>query len=440
MSSGPAIASHHSRVPPSTARHSPRCQPQERPMTTATESTGRTTPEWLSALSADELDRQLTADPYPIYARLRNEAPVTWVPQMQAWFVTRYDDLRAVASDSATLHGAADPAQFATFGEGNVLSAEGEPHTEQRAFIDPQLRKRKVAGYIDPLVRPTAKRLIAELKDKGRADIIPDYFEPVSVRALGDLLGLESVDSDTLQRWFRVLGECLAAKNVDASGNLTNKDVIARADVVKEEIRGVVLPIIERVTVTPDETSISHWVHDGTDTPRTAEELWPTMYVFLLGAMQEPGHSAGNTLTGLFTRPEQLAAVYADRSLLPAAIEEGIRWISPIGALARVCVAPVTVAGKDFAPGDVVFGAMGSANRDETRWEDAESFDLNRPAQPHIGFSAGIHTCAGSHFGKAVAEVALDELLTSFPDLAQDGDAVAHGWFFRAVQSLPVRW
>ncbi|WP_176455632.1 cytochrome P450 [Enemella evansiae] len=409
-------------------------------MTTATESTGRTTPDWLNALTPDELEQQLTIDPYPIYARLRREEPIVWIPQMQAWMVTRFDDLRTVASDQATLHGAADPAQIETFGRGNVLTAEGDFHTEQRAFIDPQLRKRKVAGYIEPLVRPTAKRLVAELRDKGRADIIPEYFEPVSVRALGDLLGLESVDSDTLQRWFRVLGDALVAKNVDAAGNLTNKEAFARANAVKEEIRGVVLPIIERVTETPDETSISHWVHDGTDTPRTADELWPTMYVFLLGAMQEPGHSAGNTLTGLFTRPEQFAEVQADRSLLPAAIEEGMRWISPIGNLARVCVAPVTVSGKTFQPDDVIFGAMASANRDETRWDDADTFDIHRPVQPHLAFSAGIHTCAGSHFGKAVAEVALDELLTSFPELAQDGEPVARGWFFRAVQSLPVKW
>ncbi|PFG67239.1 cytochrome P450 [Propionibacteriaceae bacterium ES.041] len=409
-------------------------------MTTATDYAAQHTPSWLNELSGQELDQQLTMDPYPLYARLRAEAPIVWVPQMQAWFVTRYDDVRAVATSSEAMHGAADPAQFATFGEGNVLSAEGDAHTEQRAFIDPQLRKRKVLKYIDPLVRPTAKRLIAELRDRGRADIVKEYFEPVSVRALGDLLGLESVDSETLQRWFHTLGDCLVNKEVDANGNLVNQEVIARADAVKEEIRGVVLPIIERVTTEPDDSSLSHWVHDGTDTPRSADELWPTLYVFLLGAMQEPGHGAGNTLHGLFSRPDQLDQVREDRSLLPAAIEEGMRWIAPIGTFARVCVAPLTVAGKDFQPGDMVFGSMGSANRDDSRWDDPDTFDVHREAQPHLGFSAGVHTCAGSHFGKAVEEVALDELLTSFPDLAPDGDAVTRGWFFRAVQSLPVRW
>ncbi|GAB3306217.1 cytochrome P450 [Epidermidibacterium keratini] len=411
-------------------------------MSTATDSraTGRNTPGWLANLSGEELERQLTDDPYPLYERMRAEAPVVWLPQMQAWFVTRYDDVRAVAFDSEHFHGAADPAQIETFGAGNVLTAEGDFHTEQRAFIDPQLRKRKVPTYIEPLVRPTVDKLIEGLKSKNSADIVAEYFEPVSVRALGDLLGLESVDSATLQRWFRVLGEALVSKGVDDDGNLTNTEAFERANVVKEEIRGVVLPIIERVTAEPDESSLSHWVHDGTDTPRSGEELWPTLYVFLLGAMQEPGHAAGNTLHGLFSRPDQLAELRADRSLLPKAIDEGLRWIAPIGAYARVAVAPQTVGGEQVATDEIVFGSMGSANRDESRWPDPDTFDIHRPPQVHMAFSGGVHTCAGSHFGKAVEEIALGALLDAFPDIAPDGDATTRGWFFRAVQSLPVRW
>ncbi|WP_265444067.1 cytochrome P450 [Flexivirga meconopsidis] len=408
-----------------------------------TESTLTHTPSWLAALSQTELEQQLTDSPYDIYARLRRDNPIVKVPQMgDVWFVTRYDDVKQVGSD-ATFHGASDLAHMTLFGEGNVLSAEGDPHREQRAFIDPQLRKRKVATYIDDLVRPYARQLLAQLGPKGSAEIVTEYFEPVSVRALGDLLGLESVDSPTLQKWFHGLSQALVNKSIDESGQLVNKAAFEEADRIKEEIRQTVLPIIDRVTAQPDDTSLSHWVHDATDgTPRSADVLWPTLYVVLLGAMQEPGHGAANSLLGLLRNPDQLERVRADRALLPQAIEEGLRWIAPIGIFTRRATAPTQVAGQAIEVGDIVFCSMGSANRDETRWDNPDAFDIDRAAQPHLAFSAGAHTCAGSHFGKAVERIALDELLTTFPDLReQTGEqAVTSGWFFRAVRSLPVAW
>lgn len=406
-------------------------------------TTTTSTPFWLAEMSSSELEEQLTADPYGLYARLRRDHPIVRVPQMgDVWFVTRYDDVKQVGSDRS-FHGASDLAHMTLFEEGNVLSAEGEPHREQRAFIDPQLRKRKVATYIDDLVRPYARKLLEDLRPAGRADIVTEYLEPVSVRSLGDLLGLESVDSPTLQRWFHGLSQALVNKSIDENGELVNKAAFEHAEGVKEEIRATVGPIIDRVTATPDESSMSHWVHDATNgNPRTADQLWPTLYVVLLGAMQEPGHGAANTLLGLFQNPDQLEQVRDDRSLLPQAIEEGLRWIAPIGIFTRRATEPTVVAGEPIAVGDIVFCSMGSANRDESRWTDPDRFDIARPPQPHLAFSAGAHTCAGSHFGKAVEEIALDELFDAFPDLRQDEEQAesVQGWFFRAVRGLPVRW
>ena len=197
-------------------------------------TTTTSTPFWLAEMSSSELEEQLTADPYGLYARLRRDHPIVRVPQMgDVWFVTRYDDVKQVGSDRS-FHGASDLAHMTLFEEGNVLSAEGEPHREQRAFIDPQLRKRKVATYIDDLVRPYARKLLEDLRPAGRADIVTEYLEPVSVRSLGDLLGLESVDSPTLQRWFHGLSQALVNKSIDENGELVNKAAFEHAEGVKE--------------------------------------------------------------------------------------------------------------------------------------------------------------------------------------------------------------
>ncbi len=401
------------------------------------------TPDWIAAIDPVELEAELTRDPYPLYARLRRDDPMAWIPSMRMWMATSWNLVREIAFDAKSFHGASDPAHMRLFGDGNVLSAEGPGHAELRSFIDPNLRRHRVPVYIDDLVRPIARNYLAGLGSKDSVDIVTEYFEPLSVRSLGDYLGFTAVESSTLQRWFHGLGAALVNKGLDEDGNFLAPEAQAHADIIKAEIRDVVIPICERVARHPDNSGLSHWLHDRMPegTVRTVEQILPTLYVILLGGMQEPGHGAGNTLYGLFTRPDQFARVKSDYTLLDAAIHEGLRWISPIGIFTRRVAKETEVGGVRLLEGEIVAGSLASANHDEIQFQNGAEFDLDRVGKPHIAFNVGAHACAGRYFGAAVERIALEELLSAYPNIAPHPEKHARlsGWFFRAVVNLPVQ-
>jgi cytochrome P450 len=151
--------------------------------------------------------------------------------------------------------------------------------------------------------------------------------------------------------------------------------------------------------------------------------------------------SSSNLLFGLLSRPEQLAALRADRALMRQAIEEGLRWECPLTGIMRTCSSDTEVCGVPVAAGTVVAVGLGAANHDERRWEDPEDFDLFRPQRQHIAFAAGPHTCLGMHLARMETRVVIDALLDRFPDLRLDPDAVdvhISGDSFRAPRALPV--
>ncbi len=380
----------------------------------------------------DDLD----VDPYPIFARLRNDAPVYWFADADAYLLTRWEECEQVVRDHERFRGpAARRTAIRAFGDPTILSLDGPPHRDLRAGVDPPLRPKQVNAYIDAMIRPVARARVAELRGRGEAEIMADYFEPVSVRALGDLLGLDEVTVDTLRAWFFGIVSGLTNEAMTEEG-------FAASDRAGAEIRDVLTPRIERLTAAPDDSALSRMVWGGRDAadPRTAEELMPTLRVYLAGGMQEPGHGAGSTLLGLFGRPEQLARVVADPALIPRAIVEGLRWIAPIGSTQREAREPVELAGTVVEPGRVINVLLSAANRDPQRYDDPDRYDLDRPKPQHMAFGGGVHFCAGHAFGRAVERIAFEELFAAFPRIQPHPERppLVRGWLFRAPRQLPV--
>ena len=169
----------------------------------------------------------------------------------------------------------------------------------------------------------------------------------------------------------------------------------------------------------------------------------PSLKVILLGGMQEPGHGAGTVLFGLLTHPEQMATVRAgDEVELAAAIEEGMRWISPIGTQGRRTREPVELGGVELPAGEPVAAVIASANRDEARFERADEFDVSRERARLATFGFGRHFCSGHAFARHLERIALRELLERLPRLELDPahEVPFSGWEFRAPRELRVRW
>jgi cytochrome P450 len=264
-----------------------------------------------------------------------------------------------------------------------------------------------------------------------------DFFEPVSVLGLGRVLGLGHLPGDTLRRWFHGL----------AQGAINFEDDPARwavSDATGAEIDEELAPLLERLWAEPDGSTIATMLQhaEGSFEERVARIL-PTLKVILLGGMQEPGHAAGSTLVGLL-ESGQAAALAADPAgLVRDAVEEGLRWLSPIGTQTRRCVVDLQLGGVALPAGASLGLLVSSANRDEDVWgPTADRFDMFRTRRNHAAFGFGPHFCSGHHFSRVQMRIALQRLFERLPGLRLDPERppVLSGWEFRAPRSLHVRW
>ena len=409
---------------------------------TAVQQPATTPPDlsWLDSVSMSQLER----NPYPTYERLRREAPLAFVPVLGSYVASTAEVCREVAT-SPDFEAVITPAGGRTFGHPAIIGVNGDIHADLRGMVEPQLQPVEVDRWVDDLVRPIARRYLEAFEDAGRAELVGDYCEPVSVRSLGDLLGLQSVSSDQLRDWFHKLNRSFTNAGLDEDGEFLNPEGFREGDEAKAEIRATVDPLIDRWIAEPADTAISHWLHDGMPPGQTREReyIYPTIYVYLLGAMQEPGHGLASTLVGLFSRPEQMEEVVDDPALIPRAISEGMRWTSPIwSATARISTRDVTVAGVDLPAGTPVILSYGAANHDTGRYDAPTAFDLHRPPLPHLAFGAGNHACAGIYYANQVMRIAMEELFEAIPNLERDTseDVEFWGWGFRGPTTLHCTW
>ncbi|RWA82136.1 cytochrome P450 [Mesorhizobium sp.] len=379
----------------------------------------------------------LEANPYPIYAELRRSAPVAFVPAVNLWFVTRWKDVESVAKSPDIFSAVVGTSPVErSFGKPTILTTDGEVHRELRQGVDPKYRPRSVASYAGDLVRSVAEPYLDKITAQGSAELMADYFEPVSALSLARSLGLADVDVPTLRRWFYGLAQ--GAINFE---NDPKRQEIA--DAISAEVGAAVRPTLERLTREPDDSALSHMLHDGMPdgSIRSIDFLMPTIKVILLGGMQEPGHGAGSILVGLLTHPEQLRRVLDDlETFVPKAVDEGLRWVAPIGTQTRQTTRAVEIGGATIPAGAPVAALVSSASRDESRFSDPDRFDISRDEGNHAAFGFGHHFCSGRFFAREQMCLAVRLLLERFPDLrlVPGKEPVFRGWEFRAPATLHV--
>jgi cytochrome P450 len=392
-----------------------------------------TVEQFAGSVTVEELDR----DPYPVYARLREEAPVCFVPAVSLWFVTSWADVEHAATRPDVFAARVEPSPLErTMGGESILLVDGERQKRLRNMLDPSLRPRVVEATTPDLIEALVAGLLDELDGRGEAELMSEYFEPVSVLGLGQVLGLGHLDGDTLRRWFHGLAE----------GAINFEDDPAKweiSDAVAAEIDVELAPVFERLHEEPDGSTISTMLaHAGGTLEERVATILPTLKVILLGGMQEPGHAAGSTLVGLL-ESGQIQTVTDDPTLIRDAVEEGLRWLSPIGTQTRRALVDVELGGVTVPAGANLGLLVSSANRDREVWgPTADDFDLCRPRRNHAAFGFGPHFCSGHHFSRVQMRIALTRLLERLPGIRLDPERppVFDGWEFRAPQHLHVRW
>jgi cytochrome P450 len=378
----------------------------------------------------------LERDPYPIYARLRDEEPVSWVPAVQLWLVTRHDDVRALDLDPATFTAATDPSTLNRTMGVNMLGSEGPHQRWVRAVVEPPFRPRDVEERTQGMIPGLAHELIDTFVAFGEVDLLTSFADPMSVRSLRFMLGLDDVPWEDLLRWNQGLMLGLANFEGDA-------DKQAPADRASAELGQAIDVILDRLEREPD-GSILSWMlrHEEQGRRMSREEIVANTKLMLSGGLQEPRDLIALTLWALGTYPEQLEEVRADRSLVKGAVEETLRWAGPVGTSTRQTTRAVELGGVAMPEGALVGAVLSSANRDPRRWTDPERFDIHRKEGAHLAFAIGTHFCLGAWFGRHLARVSLEILLDRLPGLRLDPDRPAElsGWEFRAPGSTWIRW
>ena len=271
--------------------------------------------------------------------------------------------------------------------------------------------------------------MIDEFVDAGEADLVRDFTLEFPTRVISKLLGLPDEDLP----WFRKRAVELISYHVKYK----------RAFEASAALKDYFLDQIDKRRSKPTEDVIGDLVSAEIDGEKLSDEaIFSFLRLLLPAGLETTYRSSGNLLFLLLTHPEQFRAVQADRELIAPAIEEGLRFETPLTTVQRYAAEETELEGVTFPQGSVIDVCIGSANRDENRWERSEEFDIFRKRLPHISFAAGEHTCMGLHLARMETRVAVECLLDRLTDIefVTDDDPHIYGQPFRSPTALPVKF
>jgi cytochrome P450 len=400
----------------------------------------------LVAISIDPHDQSVTLDstgessPYPFYEYMRRTEPV-WhggvmehhaqaPPELLAddeWTLFGYDDVfQAFRNDRVFSSQNYDKTIGLVIGH-TILGMSGKEHHGHRNLVAKAFRTTALQRWEPTVIAPVCEQLVDEIKNDGTADLVKAVTSEFPTRIISALLGLPDEDLDL----FRRLSFDLISIPVDIEAGL-------KASI---ELHDYFLGQVEQRRRKMTDDMIGNLVSAEIDGQKLTDEAIISFLRLLLPAGLETTYrSSGNLLYLLLTHPEQLAMISADRTLIPAAIEEGLRYETPLTSVVRTTTEAIEVSGQTIPAGAQVDLCMASANRDETRWNEPEKFDIRRAQKPHLSFAAGIHMCLGMHLARLETRVILNSLLDRVTDLAlvPGEDARVVGLTFRSPNRLPV--
>jgi cytochrome P450 len=399
----------------------------------------------------EEFNRAMGAgrieDPYPGFAELRRgggvvkadvrqlmgldaDAEVQHLDMPDIFTVGSYEALCAVFRDGATYSSAGYAEVMGPVLGHTILMMDEPEHHAYRNVLKQVFSRKAMAHWETAIVAPVIHAYLDEFVGDGRADLVRRLTLPFPMTVIADLLGLPRTD---LTRFHR-LGIELIGVTVDwerglaASGKL--RDYFA--EILEDRRRS---PADDVISV------LSTAEHDGLRL--TDEEIFSFLRLLLPAGAETTYRSSSNLLVGLLQHRDQFEAVRADRSLVPQAIEEGLRWEPPLLTIMRTVTRDTELDGVELPKDSVVIANIGSANHDESRWEEPERFDIFRPPQQHLAFAFGPHLCLGMHLARMETTVLLDAVLDRLPGLRLDPDAAPPaitGMTFRAPAALEVVW
>jgi cytochrome P450 len=374
---------------------------------------------------------QLEADPHPVLARLREHEPVSWLPALDGWLVTRRDLAMAVMRDAETFT-VEDP----RFSTGQVvgpsmLTLEGAEHKRHR---DPFARPFRLDAVRDRFTAPVAEetdRLIDAIAPRGEAELRRELAGPLATAAVTHALGLEDAGTAEVLGWY----DAIVASVTEITAGRPPTEAGRRGF---EELRAAVEPALERA---PGTSLVAAAAGDAGGLERG--EVVSNAAVLLFGGIETTEGMIANAIAHLLAHADQLAAVRAQPELLANAIEESLRLEPAAAVIDRYATRDVELAGAPIRERELVVVSIAGANRDPSVFPDPDRFDVRREnAKLHAAFAHGPHVCIGMHLARLEAHTAVARVLERLPGLRLDPDhpPSPRGLVFRKPGELRVRW
>ncbi|MBX9639151.1 MAG: cytochrome P450 [Mycobacteriaceae bacterium] len=381
--------------------------------------------------------------PYPFFEYMRRTDPV-WhgglsdqeqmpdeLRPSDEWTLFGYDDVFQAFRDDRNFTSEKYDNTIGLVMGHTILAMGGKEHHDHRNLVAKAFRATALERWEPSVIGPICDQLVDEIKDQGEADLVKAVTFEFPTRIISSLLGLPPEDFDM----FRRLSLDLISIQTDIMAGLT----------AAAELHGYFLNQVEQRRRTRTDDIIGDLVAAEIDGEKLTDEAIIAFLRLLLPAGLETTYrSSGNLLYSLITHPEQLEMVYRDRSLIPMAMEEGLRYETPLTMVMRTTTREIEIGGKTIPADAQIDMCMGSANRDEARWTDPNTFDMRRPRQAHIAFAGGIHMCLGMHLARLETRVMLNSLFDRVKDLQfvpDDGtgeESKIVGLVFRSPNKLPV--
>jgi cytochrome P450 len=375
---------------------------------------------------------ELTRDPYPIYRRLRREAPVLRVKSVGRTFLTKAADTKYV-KDNPALFSADDPhtPMRRAFQAHTLMRKDDDEHRAERMAMMPALMPKTIESAWAPLYTKLAAEYLDRLPRGEVVDLFRALAGPLSARILAHAAGIPDASDANMQRWSQTL--------IDGAGNFGLKpEPFEASDAANTEMDNCICANIERVRAEPDSSALSFMVNAKNPIPES--QMIANIKITIGGGINEPRDAILTVLYGLLTHPDQLEAVRTG-SKWRAAFEEGIRWVAPIQASSRLVMEDTEIRGCFIPKGDTVMTIQASANRDEDVFEDGENYNGLRDPNPHQAFGTGPHHCAGAHLSRrTIGVILLPLLFERFPNMTLPDPAKVrwYGFGFRGPLNLPV--
>ncbi|HEB91134.1 MAG TPA: cytochrome P450 [Deltaproteobacteria bacterium] len=388
----------------------------------------------------DPYSDEVMRNPWPFYARLREEAPAFHLEKYDCWFLSRFEDIwqAAIRPDVFSAETGVSP--------GQILLREPPPpptfttmdmprQREYRALINDTYKRGRVAK-LEPRVRALTRELLDPLAEKGAFDVYRDLASPLAARVIGELIGLDREDADALREGIALF----FGREPGQVG--TSSEGAAAMEAMMERVARIVVARMEA----PDEGGDDHlstWVRARPEgRPMTVEEICGNVYVMMVTGSEVVPLAVANTILYLAAHPDQRRRVRREPQLIPAAFAESLRYDQPTNLLGRRLVQDVEMHGKTLRAGQGVMFLWASGNRDPREFERPDEFDIDRRPRRSLSYGHGIHKCVGEPLGKLEGHVLLEEILRAAPDyeICHAGVERTYGEFLHGHHRVPIEF